>query len=169
MNPRLTSLLVENQPLPDNLFDRVLLANDALLSYIATARRLGNGGCFSSPFRSYIKPAEKVSQKETSLGKRHPNREETSSRAQKRAKKGWLVASGKFRWPVGFSNLCNKFCQAGAWCRHGTNFQFVHKVYPNDFSAEERTSLEKFVRETENVHFSDQVQKKRKISNKKGE
>ena len=59
-------------------------------------------------------------------------------------KKGWYQATDSFEWPKDLScRPCNKFCQIGAACFRKP-CTYVHKVFPDQFSDEDKKILVHF-------------------------
>ena len=52
---------------------------------------------------------------------------------------------------------CSDFMDTGKSCQHGDSCNFVHAVFPNGFSDNDKTLITKHVNETEGLSFTKNV------------
>ena len=148
-------------PLSSKMFDKLFIIYEENVKGITLCCTLSQAGIFQHPARSYkpIKPIAS-SNKRKSFGEQQESTERVPSN-----KKGWFAATGKFSWPKGLSTrICNRFAQQGLTCRN-PNCMFDHKIFPRDFTEQDRAKIFQLEKENDNFSFTPFIQNMLKNSN----
>ena len=145
--------LKRQQPLHASILRSALKTFNDVIDDIKRSIRGSGLGCFATPPPSYVSPDPPPQSrfKHNYLKQSLP---EQSSFDKPERRRGWLIATGPFRWPPNLDcrHICNRFAQIDSSCSMGSTCPQNHLVFPHGFTDHDRRIIYNFV--TNHKHLS---------------
>jgi len=143
--------LKRNLPLHASILRSPLKTFNDVIDDIKRSIRGSGLGCFATPPPSYISPDPPP----TSRFKPRHIQNDPSSVEKPAHRRGWLQATGPFRWPHNLEcgHICNRFAQIDSSCSLGPNCPQHHLVFPHGFNNNDRQIIWDFVHNHKNLSF----------------
>lgn len=146
-NNRYISMVRRGQEIPYSVFGKVIQIFEDSMRELGRAITQSNVSHYSTAPPTYFvaKKSPDNDNRKDSISNDPDDKKNKKKQTKKELfEKGWFLANGSFSWPESLScRPCNKFGQVGAACFRRP-CTYVHKVFPEQFSEEDRKIIAAF-------------------------
>ena len=154
-NNKFVIRVLRNEPIPSHAYDCVKEIFRDCLRDLTKAANLQSFLPFQTKPGSYL-PKKRASPSNDKAALDQGSGPNKNKRRRYDSSKGWFTASGPVRFPLS-ERVCNRFAQIGSVCRDGNNCTYKHKIFPRDFTPDEKQKIIDYVQSNKDISFAPHI------------